>query len=435
MANQALIKGELGVYTQPTFKGDLIAKPIAAAMDNFIKADQARKATNAKRAGEIEKKALDVQNGGKQNGVTPAVSLSGQKVIIGGADVFRKTGDPIDLAAAENIVDNVNHGYDRFLDQNANFVDLVGEDGEIEVGNWYDLEPDNPGAGYPPGVSRGSDWSSMNNNLAIFGGDKNVLSEWNPETEEFEFYNNPENDNLGLSGEIGEGRISQSDLNKGIFKINDKFGSMMTAEATRQGSKNMTGTSRYVDYNKNLRSKGDIISAFYDEMIPGVPSVYDHLKSQDDNNWIYGTYGSTFDGDKAKEQITKYYDQILSNEQANYVAANPEEDNKTSRTPTEKDMDVLYKQAITENVNGNFTGTYGSRSVRNVEWRKHPKYDTNDKYTFLFDKDTGAKVGEFNFEDNPEQKSHIYISGNSHFFFNANDPADVKRFGLRMKQI
>ena len=435
MANQALIKGELGVYTQPTFKGDLIAKPIAAAMDNFIKADQKRAAANAKRAGDIEKKALNVQQKGSFAGVTPSVKAAGENAITAGTDVYRSSGEDNDLIVAENRVDNVNHATERFLEQNADYVDLVGEGGEIfDTGTGLVYESndlDNPGASYPSNVSKGSSHEAMNLNLAVFGGDKDVVTTWNSETQEYDF--SAKEGELVSGINVGE-KVSQSDLNKNIFTINTKFGTMLTNEANRQGSKDMTSISRYVDYGKNLKTKGDIVSAFYDEMIPGVPSVYDHLRSTK-GNWTVGNAGVSYNPQEAKDEIKKYYDQILANEQANYIEANPKQIKTATRTPSEKDMDVLYKQVITDNVNGNFTGTYGVRSVKNVEWRKHPKYDTNDKYTFLYDKDTGAKVGEFNFEDNPEQKSHIYVSGNNHFFFNANDPEDVKRFGLRMKQI
>lgn len=435
MANQALIKGELGVYTQPTFKGELIAKPLEKAMQGFIQADQKRSAANAKRAGDIEKKALNVQQKGSFAGVTPSVKAAGESAITAGTDVYRSSGEDNDLIAAENRVDNVNHATERFLEQNADYVDLVGEGGEIfDTGTGLVYESndlDNPGASYPNNVSKGSSHEAMNLNLAVFGGDKDVVTTWNSETQEYDF--------SAKEGELVSGinsgeKVSQSDLNKNIFTINTKFGTMLTNEANRQGSKDMTGISRYVDYGKNLKTKGDIVSAFYDEMIPGVPSVYDHLRSTK-GNWTVGNAGVSYNPQEAKDEIKKYYDQILANEQANYIEANPKQIKTATRTPSEKDMDVLYKQVITDNVNGNFTGTYGARSVKNVEWRKHPKYDTNDKYTFLYDKDTGAKVGEFNFEDNPEQKSHIYISGNNHFFFNANDPEDVKRFGLRMKQI
>jgi len=448
MANQALIKGELGVHAQPMFKGDLIAKPMAAAMDNFVKADQKRAAANAKRAGDIEQKYLKFLNF-SEGGVTDAVKLAGRDHIKGFADVFKNDGTTESEMKAEREVENTNHTYKRFLDQNTKYVELItgDKDGEIEVpqGGWYNdwATGDDLGAKYPPGVSRGSDPHAMNANLAIFGGDKDITAKYNIETGEMDFY---DTDGTVFEHLSSEQSVSQSDLNKNIFRRNDDFGSMMSDEATRQGSKNMTGTSRYLDYNKHLKTKGQIVSAYYDEMIPGVPSVYDHLHSIDKEYHVakvgkFGSYNPKF----AKEEITKYYNQILANEQANYIKKQESEEkkkqlaleqkNKSKRTPSEKDMDILFKQAITDNVNGNFTGTYGSRSIKNVEWRKHKQFDTNDKYTFLYDKDTGAKVGEFNFEDNPEQKSHIYISGNNHFFFNANDPEDVKRFGLRMKQI
>lgn len=425
MANQALIKGELGVYTQPTFKGELIAKPLEKAMQGFIQADQKRSAANAKRAGDIEKKALNVQQKGSLAGVTPNVRAAGQTAITAGTDVYRASGDDSDLASAENTVDNVNHATERFLAQNADYVDLVGEDGEIEVGTWYELDLDNPGAGYPAGVSRGSSWSAMSNNLAIFGGDKNVLSKWNPETEEYEFYNRPGRKDLkegytaGLNLDDGE-VITQSDLNKNIFRINDKFGAMMTAEATRQGSQDMEGKSRYVDYNKNLKTKGQIISAFYDEMIPGVPSVYDHLKSQDEATYMASATAGTYNADEAKAAITKYYDQILANEQANYKA-NPANINQgKGPTETQKKKNTFFTKLKTNIAAGMPSTIWGNHQVREVEWRKDERYPKQDEFTLLYDKNTGDVIEGYNLKTHAsgKDKTMIYTDGNTYKFFN-----------------
>lgn len=426
MANQALIKGELGVHTQPMFKGELITKPLEKAMQGFIQADQKRSAANAKRAGDIEKKALNVQQKGSLAGVTPNVRAAGETAITAGTDVYRASGDDSDLASAENTVDNVNHATERFLEQNADFVDLVGEGGEVEVGDWYEIEPDNPGAGYPAGVSRGSSWRSMNNNLAVFGGDKNVLSKWNPETEEYEFYNRPGKEDLvegytsGLT--IDDGKvITQSNLNKNIFRINDKFGTMMTTEAKRQGSTSMEGKSRYVDYNKHLRTKGQIVSAFYDEMIPGVPSVYDHLKSQDDSNYIYGNVETgVYDADKAKEQITKYYDQILANEQANYQANPANQNQGKGPTETQKKKNTFFTKLKTNIAAGMPSTIWGNHQVREVEWRKDERYPKQDEFTLLYDKNTGDVIEGYNLKTHSggRDKTMIYTDGNTYKFFN-----------------
>ena len=426
MANQALIKGELGVHTQPMFKGELITKPLEKAMQGFIQADQKRTAANAKRAGDIEQKYLKLLNSGSEAGVTDAVKLAGRAHIKGHADIFKNSGKAEDEMNAETEVDNTNHTYKRFLDQNTAYVELItgDKDGEIEVpeGGWYDdwATGDDLGAKYPPGVSRGSDPHAMNANLAIFGGDKDITAKYNVETGEMDFYDN------SIGGTIfehldSEESVSQSDLNKNIFRINDKFGTMMTAEAKRQGSTNMEGKSRYVDYNKNLRTKGEIVSAYYDEMIPGVPSVYDHLHSMGKDYHVakvgkYGSYNTKF----AKEEIIKYYDQILANEQANYRAIPANVNQGKGPTETQKKKNTFFTKLKTNIAAGTPSTIWGNHQVREVEWRKDERYPKNDEFTLLYDKNTGDVIEGYNLKTHSggRDKTMIYTDGNTYKFFN-----------------
>lgn len=436
MANQALIKGELGVYTQPTFKGELIAKPLEKAMQGFIQADQKRSAANAKRAGDIEKKALNVQQKGSFAGVTPSVKAAGESAITAGTDVYRSSGEDNDLIAAENRVDNVNHATERFLEQNADYVDLVGEDGEIfDTGTGLVYESndlDNPGASYPSNVSKGSSHEAMNLNLAVFGGDKDVVTTWNSETQEYDF--------SAKEGELVSGinsgeKVSQSDLNKNIFRINDKFGTMMTTEANRQGSRDMTGKSRYVDYNKHLKTKGDIVSAFYDEMIPGVPSVYDHLKSTN-GNWTAASVDVSFNPQEAKDEIKKYYDQILANEQSNYVAANPE-GNKTVGTIKQRESNTFFKNMQTNIAAGDPSTIWGENQVQMVEFRRNPRYPKEDRLAKLYVKGTDQVIPGYNLETHPFPNAPaLYTRGDKTFkFFDPNNEKDIQFLANKLKVI
>jgi hypothetical protein len=433
MANQALIKGELGVYTQPTFKGELIAKPLEKAMQGFIQADQKRSAANAKRAGDIEKKALNVQQKGSFAGVTPSVKAAGESAITAGTDVYRSSGEDNDLIAAENRVDNVNHATERFLEQNADYVDLVGEGGEIfDTGTGLVYESndlDNPGASYPSNVSKGSSHEAMNLNLAIFGGDKDVVTTWNSETQEYDF--------SAKEGELVSGinsgeKVSQSDLNKNIFTINTKFGTMLTNEANRQGSKDMTGISRYVDYGKNLKTKGQIVSAFYDEMIPGVPSVYDHLRSTK-GNWTVGNVGASYNPQEAKDEIKKYYDQILANEQANYIEANPEKDGKKSEKQIESN--TFFKNFQANIAAGNASTVWGDNEVQLVEWKRNEKYPKEDKLALLYVKGTNQEIPGYNLATHPFPNAPaLYTKGDKTFkFFDPNNQTDIQFLANKLK--
>jgi len=433
MANQALIKGELGVYTQPTFKGELIAKPLEKAMQGFIQADQKRSAANAKRAGDIEKKALNVQQKGSFAGVTPSVKAAGESAITAGTDVYRSSGEDNDLIAAENRVDNVNHATERFLEQNADYVDLVGEGGEIfDTGTGLVYESndlDNPGASYPSNVSKGSSHEAMNLNLAVFGGDKDVVTTWNSETQEYDF--------SAKEGELVSGinsgeKVSQSDLNKNIFTINTKFGTMLTNEANRQGSKDMTGISRYVDYGKNLKTKGQIVSAFYDEMIPGVPSVYDHLRSTK-GNWTVGNVGASYNPQEAKDEIKKYYDQILANEQANYIEANPEKDGKKSEKQIESN--TFFKNFQANIAAGNASTVWGDNEVQLVEWKRNEKYPKEDKLALLYVKGTNQEIPGYNLATHPFPNAPaLYTKGDKTFkFFDPNNQTDIQFLANKLK--
>jgi len=433
MANQALIKGELGVHAQPMFKGDLIAKPMAAAMQGFVQADQKRSAANAKRAGDIEKKALNVQQKGSFAGVTPSVKAAGESAITAGTDVYRSSGEDNDLIAAENRVDNVNHATERFLEQNADYVDLVGEGGEIfDTGTGLVYESndlDNPGASYPSNVSKGSSHEAMNLNLAIFGGDKDVVTTWNSETQEYDF--------SAKEGELVSGinsgeKVSQSDLNKNIFTINTKFGTMLTNEANRQGSKDMTGISRYVDYGKNLKTKGQIVSAFYDEMIPGVPSVYDHLRSTK-GNWTVGNVGASYNPQEAKDEIKKYYDQILANEQANYIEANPEKDGKKSEKQIESN--TFFKNFQANIAAGNASTVWGDNEVQLVEWKRNEKYPKEDKLALLYVKGTNQEIPGYNLATHPFPNAPaLYTKGDKTFkFFDPNNQTDIQFLANKLK--
>jgi len=433
MANQALIKGELGVYTQPTFKGELIAKPLEKAMQGFIQADQKRSAANAKRAGDIEKKALNVQQKGSFAGVTPSVKAAGESAITAGTDVYRSSGEDNDLIAAENRVDNVNHATERFLEQNADYVDLVGEGGEIfDTGTGLVYESndlDNPGASYPSNVSKGSSHEAMNLNLAVFGGDKDVVTTWNSETQEYDF--SAKEGELVSGINIGE-KVSQSDLNKNIFTINTKFGTMLTNEANRQGSKDMTGISRYVDYGKNLKTKGQIVSAFYDEMIPGVPSVYDHLRSTK-GNWTVGNVGASYNPQEAKDEIKKYYDQILANEQANYIEANPEKDGKKSEKQIESN--TFFKNFQANIAAGNASTVWGDNEVQLVEWKRNEKYPKEDKLALLYVKGTNQEIPGYNLATHPFPNAPaLYTKGDKTFkFFDPNNQTDIQFLANKLK--
>jgi len=433
MANQALIKGELGVHAQPMFKGDLIAKPMAAAMQGFVQADQKRSAANAKRAGDIEKKALNVQQKGSFAGVTPSVKAAGESAITAGTDAYRASGDDNDLTAAGNIVDNVNHATERFLEQNADYVDLVGEGGEIfDTGTGLVYESndlDNPGASYPSNVSKGSSHEAMNLNLAVFGGDKDVVTTWNSETQEYDF--SAKEGELVSGINIGE-KVSQSDLNKNIFTINTKFGTMLTNEANRQGSKDMTGVSRYVDYGKNLKTKGQIVSAFYDEMIPGVPSVYDHLRSTK-GNWTVGNVGASYNPQEAKDEIKKYYDQILANEQANYIEANPEKDGKKSEKQIESN--TFFKNFQANIAAGNASTVWGDNEVQLVEWKRNEKYPKEDKLALLYVKGTNQEIPGYNLATHPFPNAPaLYTKGDKTFkFFDPNNQTDIQFLANKLK--
>jgi hypothetical protein len=415
MANQALIKGELGVHTQPMFKGELIAKPIEKAMQGFIQADQKRSAVNAKRAADIEKKALNVQQKGSFAGVTPSVKVAGQEAIVGGANSFRTSGDNNDLVVAGQVVDNVNHANERFLEQNADYIDLVGEDGEISEHGIYSYT-DSPGANYPSNVSKGSSWAAMNLNLAVFGGDEDVVATWNPETKEYDFSVKEGGVVIGINSNE---KVSQSDLNKNIFRINDKFGTMMTAEATRQGSQDMQGKSRYVDYNKHLKTKGQIVSAFYDEMIPGVPSVYEHLISQD-KSIVMADVDLMYNADEAKAEITKYYDQIFANEQANFRAKPENQNQGKGPTETQRKKNTFFTKLKTNITAGTPATIWGNHQVREVEWRKDERYPKNDEFTLLYDKNTGDVIEGYNLKTHSSgrNKTMIYTDGNTYKFFN-----------------
>jgi len=187
-----------------------------------------------------------------------------------------------------------------------------------------------------------------------------------------------------------------------------------------------------VDYGKNLKTKGQIVSAFYDEMIPGVPSVYDHLRSTK-GNWTVGNVGASYNPQEAKDEIKKYYDQILANEQANYIEANPEKDGKKSEKQIESN--TFFKNFQANIAAGNASTVWGDNEVQLVEWKRNEKYPKEDKLALLYVKGTNQEIPGYNLATHPFPNAPaLYTKGDKTFkFFDPNNQTDIQFLANKLK--
>ena len=160
--------------------------------------------------------------------------------------------------------------------------------------------------------------------------------------------------------------------------------------------------------------------AFYDEMIPGVPSVYEHLKSQDKNIAMADVDLAMYNSDEVKAEITKYYDQILANEQANFRAKPENQNQGKGPTETQRKKNTFFTKLKTNIAAGTPATIWGNHQVREVEWRKDERYPKNDEFTLLYDKNTGDIIEGYNLKTHSSgrNKTMIYTDGNTYKFFN-----------------
>ncbi len=408
MANEALIKGELGVHTQPMFKGELIAKPLAAAMGNFVKRDDAKAKQNAAKAGKIEEKIFATQKKGSFGGVHPNAKEAGEFAIRQSTDIYRKSGNEKDISTSDALVDDINFANKDFLKKNADFIAIVGDDdGEYTIGESANL-------------SVGSSQKSVDAATAIYGGDRGITAYYNSETSEYEF-----------SG--GGVSVSQSDINKNIFEKNTKFGKMVVDESTRMASKDYTVASRYLDYNSQMKTKGQAVSAFHDAHIPGVPSVSQHLGEQ---NWANVDH-KDFDLNKVKEETIKYYNQVLANEQAGYQQRKKDNPIKSNDKGSEKQRESnrFFKDFQTNLQAGDPSTIWGDNEVQLIEWRKNERYPTEKKLTLLYKKGTNEEIPGYNLATHPYPNAPaLYTRGDKTFkFFDPNNQTDIQFLANKLK--
>ena len=408
MANKILIEGEKGIHGGLEFKGDLITKPIEKAMDGYVKSQNLRSKNAAIQAGKVDVKGQKVIEKGSIDGLPKFLQYTAKTSIKNGVVDYKKNPNDDTYNKASDHADNINNANKAFLQENKKLEEIVGDaEGEIDLDNM-------------PNLSAGSDEQAVTDAINIFGDSPGLIGYYNETLQEYDIT-------------TSDGRnIKQSQIMDNIFMKNTAFGTMMVKEANMQGSKAMKGQTRNVDYNKVMKTKGQAVSAYYDEMIPGVPSVSQHIG---DFDWAKSSHES-FDINKVRATTIEYYNGILANEQTNYMSNNPvENDTVVKRSASEKDMDILYKKAITENVNGDFTGMYGDKEIRKVEWKDSTQKSKDPRLRFLYDRKTGDRVGTFNFFDNPVNKPYIYTTDNTHMFFDPNNSNDFERFKNRMKQL
>ena len=408
MANKILIEGEKGIHGGLEFKGDLITKPIEKAMDGYIKSQNLRSKNAAIKAGKVDAKGQKVIEKGSMGGLPKFLQYTGKTSIKDVVVDYKKNPNDDTYNKASDHADNINNANKAFLQENKKLEEIVGDaEGEIDLDNM-------------PNLSAGSDEQAVTDAINIFGDSPGLIGYYNETSQEYDIT-------------TSDGRnIKQSQIMDNIFIKNTAFGTMMVKEANTQGSKAMKGQTRNVDYNKVMKTKGQAVSAYHDEMIPGVPSVSQHIG---DFDWAKSSHES-FDINKVRATTIEYYNGILANEQANYLSNNPvDNDTVVKRSASEKDMDILYKKAITENVNGDFTGMYGDKEIRKVEWKNSTEKSKDPRLKFLYDRKTGDRVGTFNFFDNPVNKPYIYTTDNTHMFFDPNNSNDFERFKNRMKQL
>tara|TARA_R110000822_G_scaffold194898_5_gene333102 strand:+ start:1168 stop:2394 length:1227 start_codon:yes stop_codon:yes gene_type:complete len=408
MANKILIEGEKGIHGGLAFKGDLITKPIEKAMDGYVKSQNLRSKNAAIQAGKVDVKGQKVIEKGSIDGLPKFLQYTAKTSIKNGVVDYKKNPNDDTYNKASDHADNINNANKAFLQENKKLEEIVGDaEGEIDLDNM-------------PNLSAGSDEQAVTDAINIFGDSPGLIGYYNETLQEYDIT-------------TSDGRnIKQSQIMDNIFMKNTAFGTMMVKEANMQGSKAMKGQTRNVDYNKVMKTKGQAVSAYYDEMIPGVPSASQHIG---DFDWAKSSHES-FDINKVRATTIEYYNGVLASEQANYMSNNPvENDTVVKRSASEKDMDILYKKAITENVNGDFTGMYGDKEIRKVEWKNSTEKSKDPRLKFLYDKKTGDRVGTFNFFDNPVNKPYIYTTDNTHMFFDPDNSNDFERFKNRMKQL
>lgn len=391
------------------FKGDLIAKPVGQAISNFVKSDQLRTKQNAQQAAKIEEKALKVQNSGSFAGAPNSVNSAGRVAIDTSVNVYRKSGQAKDLAAADTFVDDVNYATKGVIEDNVKFVEIAGNlDGDIDFDDM-------------PKMSEGSSRTAFDNALAIYGNDNSVIATYNSNSRQYEFYNNDTNKN-----------IIQNEVLENIFEKNTKFGTMVVGEVTRQGSRDMSGVSRYIDYNKHLSSKGQIVSAFWDNHIPGVPSVNEHLGSPSYAN----VESEDFDLKKVKEETIKYYNSIFDSEQSGYKQRNPE-GNKTVGTIKQRESNTFFKNMQTNIAAGDPSTIWGENQVQMVEFRRNPRYPKEDRLAKLYVKGTDQVIPGYNLETHPFPNAPaLYTRGDKTFkFFDPNNEKDIQFLANKLKVI
>ena len=415
MANKTLIEGEKGLHGDLEFKGELITKPMEKAMEGYIKNQELRSQANAKRAADVKKRQDSTIASGSFSGVSYSSRIAGQVAIKDRVESLVLDGDYTDEEEqkADNFVARVNSNNERWLKQNKDFLFIV-DDG---FGN---IDPE-----HMPKLSAGVSQTSVNDALAIFGDDDNAIAHWNDKSGEYDYY---------IKSAGSTSIVTQSEILNNIFAKNDKFSTMIHSEALKQATTNMKGNSRHVDYNKVLNTKAEIVSGFHDEGLSGVPSVAEHLGNP---NWA-NVDKDEFDIKKVKEATITYYNSVLASEQVGFQVKKNADDIKKKlkkKTDNPSDMDIFYKQTITDNVNGDFTGSWGDREVRKVEWRKSNKKSKDPRLTHLWDVKLNSRIGTFNYKDNPIDKPYIYTAGNTHFFFDPYNPLDLKRFSNKLKQV
>tara|TARA_R110000803_G_scaffold61350_1_gene121142 strand:+ start:9556 stop:10809 length:1254 start_codon:yes stop_codon:yes gene_type:complete len=417
MANKILIEGEKGIHGGLEFKGDLITKPIEKAMDGYVKSQNLRSKNAAIQAGKVDAKALKVLEKGSFEGTPSFIRFAGEASIREGVGVYRKNPNNDTEYEASQHADDVNYGNEAWLKENKKLEEIIGDtEGEIDLENM-------------PNLSAATPDQAVTDAINIFGNATGLIGYFNEKSKEYDVT-------------TSDGRIiKQSDIMDNIFIKNVKFGTMIGDELKLQGSKTLKGQTRRLDYNKFMTTKGQIVSAFHDNAVDDIPSPNEHFENP---SWAQ-VDSKDFDINKVKEETKKYYNSVLVSEQANYLERKENEDNledikkkknsQNKRSNSEKEMDILYKKAITENVNGDFTGMYGDKEIRKVEWKDSEKKSKDPRLRFLYDRKTGDRVGTFNFFDNPVNKPYIYTTDNTHMFFDPDNSNDFERFKNRMKQL